>query len=206
MDFVLKSREKAMGDNRIKWGWKTLLDLDYADDLGILDEPVCKINKLLEVSRVHGARIGLKINVKKTKSLRLGISEDKKMISGNEKIDQVRSFTNLDNIISKDGWSSEDVKSMIVRWVFSQLKKFGRIDRQVCKSRLDYWKVQRWQRSNMALKHGRSEKRMKIYSMSPWEIAYRLFWVPGWLTVFQAIGCKLHLLSDYFVSATRNPG
>ena len=37
--------------------------------------------------RVHGTRIGLKINVKKTKSLTLGISEDEKMTLGNEKID-----------------------------------------------------------------------------------------------------------------------
>ena len=34
------------------------------------------MNKLLGVLRVQVARIGLKINVKKTKSLRLGISED----------------------------------------------------------------------------------------------------------------------------------
>ena len=52
-----------MGDHGIKWGGKTLLDLDYADDLSILDE-------LLDVLRVQGARIGLKINFQKTKSLR----------------------------------------------------------------------------------------------------------------------------------------
>ena len=38
--------------------------------------------------RVQGAKIGLKINVKKTKSLRLGISEDEQVTLGNEKIDQ----------------------------------------------------------------------------------------------------------------------
>ena len=48
-------------------GWKTLLDLDYADDLTILDESVSKMNEFLEVLRVQGARIGLKINLKKTK-------------------------------------------------------------------------------------------------------------------------------------------
>ena len=44
---------------------------------------------------------------------------------GNEKIDQVGSFTYLGSIISKDGWSSEDVKSRIAKaqGVFSQLKK-----------------------------------------------------------------------------------
>jgi len=34
---------------------------------------------------------------------------------GNEKIDQVDSFTGLGSIFSKDGWSSEDVKSRIAK-------------------------------------------------------------------------------------------
>ncbi|XP_065575526.1 uncharacterized protein LOC136037037 [Artemia franciscana] len=66
MGFVLSTIGQAMGDNGIKWGGKTFLDLDYADDLSILDESVSKMNELLEVLRVQGARIGLKINVKKT--------------------------------------------------------------------------------------------------------------------------------------------
>jgi len=76
-------------------GRKTLLDLDYADDLSILYESVSKMNEFLKVLRVHGARICLKINVKKTKSLSLGISEDEKVTLGNEKIDRVGSFTYL---------------------------------------------------------------------------------------------------------------
>ena len=52
-----------MGDHGIKWGGKPLLDLDYADDLSMLDESVNEINELLEVLRVQGARIGLKISV-----------------------------------------------------------------------------------------------------------------------------------------------
>ena len=65
MDFVLRSAGKATGDHGIKWGGKTLLDLDCADDLGILDESVSKMNEFLEVLRVQGARIGFKINVNK---------------------------------------------------------------------------------------------------------------------------------------------
>ena len=73
----------------------------------------------------------MKINVKTTKLLRLGISEDEKVILGNETIDQAGSFTYLGSIISKDGGSSEDVKSRIAKaqGVFSQLKKFGRIEK-----------------------------------------------------------------------------
>jgi len=49
MDFVLRSTGKSMGDCRIKWGGKTLLGLDYADDLSILDESVSKMNELQDV-------------------------------------------------------------------------------------------------------------------------------------------------------------
>ena len=67
---------KAIGYHGIKWGGKTLLDLDYADDLSILDGSSSKMNELIEILRVQGARTGLKINNKKPKSLRVGISED----------------------------------------------------------------------------------------------------------------------------------
>ena len=82
MDFVLRKTGKAMGYHRIKCRGNTFLDLDYADDLRILDENLRKMNKVLEVLQVQGARIGLKINVKKTKSLRLGISEDEIWVPG----------------------------------------------------------------------------------------------------------------------------
>ena len=89
-----------------------------------------KKKEFLEVLRVQGATIGLKTNVKKTKSLRLWISEDEKVTLGNDMIDQVGSFTYFGSIISKDGGSSADVKSRIAKaqGVISQLK-FGRIGR-----------------------------------------------------------------------------
>jgi len=118
-----------MGHYGIKWDGKALLDLDFTDDLSILGESASKMNELLEVLLVQGASLGLKINVKKTKSLRLGISEGEKMTLGNEKIDQEGNFLYLSSIIIKDVGSSEDVKSRIARaqGVFSQFKNFERI-------------------------------------------------------------------------------
>ena len=128
MDFVLRSTGKGIGEHGIKCEGNTFLDLDYADDLSTLDESVSKMNELLGVLRVESARIGLKINVKKTKSQRLGIIEDENVTLGNRKIDQVGSLTYLGSIISKDGWSSEDVTSRIdkAQGVFTVKKKFGR--------------------------------------------------------------------------------
>ena len=59
------------------------------------------------------------------KTLRLGISEDEQVTLGNEKIDQVGSFSYLGSIISKDGGSSEDVKSRKAKaqGVFFTVKK-----------------------------------------------------------------------------------
>jgi hypothetical protein len=113
-----------MGEHRVKWRNKTLIDLDYADNLSILDENVGKMNTILKILQVHGARIGLKINLEKNKSLRLGISESEEVVSGNKKIDQVDRLNYLCSIISKDGGCNEDVKSRTAKahGVFSQLK------------------------------------------------------------------------------------
>ena len=43
IDFVLRSTEKAMGEHGIKWERKTFLDLDYADDLHVLNKRVSKM-------------------------------------------------------------------------------------------------------------------------------------------------------------------
>ena len=68
----IKEHTKGNGGPQNQMGGKTLLNLDYADDLSILDEIMSKMNGLLQVLRVQGGRVGLKINVKKSKSLRLG--------------------------------------------------------------------------------------------------------------------------------------
>ena len=47
----------------------------------------------MEVLRVQGARMGLKINLKEAKSLRLGMSEDEKVMLVSEKL--IRLITSL---------------------------------------------------------------------------------------------------------------
>ena len=63
------------------------------------------MNTLLEVLWVQGIRIGMKVNVKKTKLLKLGISAGGKVILDYDKIDQVGKFIQLGSIFSKDDGS-----------------------------------------------------------------------------------------------------
>ena len=56
----------------VQHGSKTLPDLDYADDLSILDENISEMNSFWEGLKVQGARIDLKIYIKTIKLLRMG--------------------------------------------------------------------------------------------------------------------------------------
>ena len=102
-----------MEDSGTKWGGKNLPALDYTDGLSILDESVSKINDLLEALWVRDSRIDLIINVKKTKSLRQGIKEDKKLWGTKRLTYLMYSFTYLGSINSKDGGTTVDVKNRI---------------------------------------------------------------------------------------------
>ena len=83
------------------------------------------IQNVLEALTVWGARIGLKISINMTKSLRLGMSAGKMVMMGNEKVDSMYSFIYLGIIINKDDGCSENVKSRIAKPqdIFSQFKK-----------------------------------------------------------------------------------
>ena len=63
---------------------------------------------------------------------------------GNENIDQVGSMTYLGSIISKDGGSSEDVKSRIAKTqgVFLQLKRVRKDKKVSVQTKIKYWKLQ----------------------------------------------------------------
>ena len=56
--------------------------------MSVLDTNIIKITEFVGVLRVRGARIGLAINVKKTKSLIRGISEGEDIMLGNKKVDR----------------------------------------------------------------------------------------------------------------------
>ena len=116
MDLVLMSRAKTMQEHGNKRGNKTSPRHRLCDDLSMklnLDENVSKMNEFLKVSCFQGARVGLKINVKKTMSLRLGISEGEEIMLVNKKTDQMDRFTYIDSAISKDNGCNEDIKSRI---------------------------------------------------------------------------------------------
>ena len=85
MDFAIRSSGKAMPRNQIWRKNSPGLRLCWW-----FKHPKWKcqeIEWILGGLRVHGAKVGLKINVKKSKSLRLSITEGDEVILGNKKIE-----------------------------------------------------------------------------------------------------------------------
>ena len=95
----LISTAKIKRQHGIKWDSKTLLEIDCADAFSTKDKNFSKMNGFLKVLKGLGARISLKINAKKTKSLRLKRGESEEVILGNKKIDQVDSFAYLVRLV-----------------------------------------------------------------------------------------------------------
>jgi hypothetical protein len=98
-----RSTRKSMGEHGTNRGGPMFLDLDYGDHLSMLDESENKKNGLLEVLRIQGVRISLKINIKKTKLLRRRISEKGKVTLGNEKIKLTASLTLVVLLVTRGG-------------------------------------------------------------------------------------------------------
>ena len=77
----------------IRWGFVDRLeDLDFADDLCLLSEAHGEMQTKLDDLIKEEGKVGLAINVKKTKSLRVNTSKTEPFMLGGESIEDVDSF------------------------------------------------------------------------------------------------------------------
>ena len=73
----------------------TLEDLDYADDIVLISETWNHAQQKLERLNQNGLRTGLKINKKKTESLRINARNNSAFTVDNEDVKDVTTFTYL---------------------------------------------------------------------------------------------------------------
>ena len=110
LDWVMR---KATGDKRrgIRWNFATVPeDLDFVDDIAPLSS---KFNDLHEKTRRlagKAARVGLKLNARKCKTLRTeSVSSREKIVVDGKEVDDVEEFTYLGVIVDKEGGGSKDI-------------------------------------------------------------------------------------------------
>ena len=88
-------------------------DLDFADDLALMSHSHRQMqDKTTDLARIS-AQVGLKINTKKTKILRLDTTCERPIMLEGEGFEEVESFRYLGSIVDTRGGTGADVKTRI---------------------------------------------------------------------------------------------
>lgn len=125
LDIVMR-KTNTDSPNGIQWGLtQRLNDLDYADDLVLLAHKHADLQHKLNTLQHHGAAVGLKINIKKTKVMRMGTTTTTPVTVGNTPLEDVDEFVYLGCAVTKNGGTIADVSLRInkARQAFYKLNK-----------------------------------------------------------------------------------
>ena len=112
--------------NGIQWGLtKKLNDLDYADDICLLTHKYADMQqKIRKLSELAG-EVGLKINISKTKTMRLNTTITTPIHTNQQELEDVKEFVYLGCTLSITGGTEEDIAKRInkARATFIMLHK-----------------------------------------------------------------------------------
>ena len=143
MDWIMR-RSMKNGKTGIRWNFHNKLDdLDFADDVALLSSTKqhikMKTTKLVEESE----RLGLKVNVGKTKVLRINARNEGKIYIKGEEIEDVTSFIYLGAAVTPEGGGMGDMKNRLskARNTFTRLKKIWSSNNIRRKTKLQLYKT-----------------------------------------------------------------
>lgn len=117
LDYTLRRARKT--PRGIHWNtFERLLDLDYADDIVALTHTMREMKEFLDDLIRFALEVGLKINVSKTKVIRINPPKTTRnsiehLKIGNETIQEVEKYIYLGSIVSKSGGVEEDIGNRI---------------------------------------------------------------------------------------------
>jgi hypothetical protein len=98
----------------IRWGLVDgLEDLDFADDLCLLSEAHREMQAKLGDLTKEAGKVGLAINVKKAKALRVNMNKKEPFMLRDESIEDVESFVYLGSKVTKDEGTTQDMAQRI---------------------------------------------------------------------------------------------
>ena len=109
IDWVLK--QVTSGVNRgIRWTLTSVLeDLDFADDIVLLAHRHQDMQDKTNALATTAGNLGLKINIKKTRHLRMNSRNNESILVNGEVVDGVDHFTYLGSKVSTSGDGEEEI-------------------------------------------------------------------------------------------------
>ena len=126
IDWVM--RQTVEGERTgIRWNFTTRLeDLDFADDIALLSSTIDHLHHKTEKLEENAGRVGLKLNAKKCKVLKVNSKRETPIIVNNNTVEEVDKFCYLGANVSSDGGSNADIKKRIAL-ACAAMKKLHRI-------------------------------------------------------------------------------
>ena len=124
VDYIMKT----VTENRktgIQWTLMTQLeDLDYVDDICLLSHRLRDIQDKTTRLEETARKIGLKVNAKKTKVMRINNKAEEEVHLQGQDLEDVDDFTYLGSVVSKDGGADKDIKQRLgkARQAFNMLR------------------------------------------------------------------------------------
>ena len=102
LDFVMKKVELI--GNGIEWtAGRRLRNLAYADDICLLAEDMADMRRMTEAVVSEAAKVGLRVNTRKTELMKIRIEDTESVVIENEIIQEVDKFVYLGCEVRKDG-------------------------------------------------------------------------------------------------------
>ena len=124
IDWIMKQSDNQK--TGIQWQITNKLeDLDFADDLALLSHTQAQMQEKTSKIAENSSKVGLHINVAKTKLMKLNTKSTRAVKIDEEPIEEVDKFTYLGSVVTPTGGTEEDINSRInkARAAFSQLNK-----------------------------------------------------------------------------------
>jgi hypothetical protein len=97
----------------VKIGGRTISNIRYADDTTLLAESAADLKELILKLKTESEKMGLSLNVKKTKIMTTAAKEEVHITIDNEEIEVVDSFIFLGSLIASSGDSTPEIKRRI---------------------------------------------------------------------------------------------
>ena len=113
LDWVM--RNSVEGKNTgIRWKFTSKLeDLDFADDIALMSSKFNDIQDKTTAVKEWAEKAGLKININKTKSMRLNAKIEREIKIDGQELEEVDQFTYLGSKVTNEGGASEDIKARL---------------------------------------------------------------------------------------------
>ena len=113
----------------LQWSMmEQLEDIDYADDIALISQRHIDMKEKLLKLNEEARKTGLKINVKKTKSLRLNHTSKATFTIQQDTMEEVQDFSYLGSTVSTEGGTDQDILIRIGKaaGVFNTLRPIWR--------------------------------------------------------------------------------